>query len=67
MNAEHLESIQSKIAFLERAVLDLSDVVFRQDRDIQRMEARLKAICDQLTGAPSDGNPSLEEEIPPHY
>ena len=68
MNEEHLESMQTKIAFLERAVHELSDVVFRQDKEIQRMEARLQAVCGQLTDASSDGNPRApEEEIPPHY
>lgn len=67
MNEEPLESMQSKIAFLERAVNELSDVIFRQDQSIQRMEERLKAICRQLDGAASDGVRAPEQEIPPHY
>jgi uncharacterized coiled-coil protein SlyX len=42
--------------------------VFRQHKEIQAMEAKLKAICDRLNGAPADETARpLEEEIPPHY
>jgi uncharacterized coiled-coil protein SlyX len=60
--------MQTKIAFLERAATELSDVVFRQHKEIQALEAKLKAICDRLNGAPADETARpLEEEIPPHY
>jgi uncharacterized coiled-coil protein SlyX len=68
MNDETLELIQTKIAFLERASAELSDVVFRQHKEIQALEAKLKALTDRLSGAQSDENPrSLEQERPPHY
>lgn len=64
---EALERVQSKIAYLERAVLELSDAVFRQHRDIQSIEAQLKAIRDRMAGMPSDELRTLEQERPPHY
>lgn len=67
MNEEPLELMQTKIAFLERAIQELSDVMFRQDKAMQDMRARLQAVCDQLTGPSSDGIASLAQEIPPHY
>ena len=68
MNDEALEQIQTKIAFLERAAADLSDVVFRQHTEIQAIEAKLNAIAQRLGGARSDENPRPnEEERPPHY
>jgi uncharacterized coiled-coil protein SlyX len=60
------ERVQSKIAYLERAIAELSDAVFRQHQDIQSIEAQLKAIRERMVGAPSD-EPRLEEERPPHY
>jgi SlyX protein len=68
MNDETLEQIQNKIAFLERAVSDLSDVLFRQHQEIQALEAKLKAVSHRLGSAFSDealGPP--EQERPPHY
>lgn len=68
MNDETLEQIQTKIAFLERAATELSDVVFRQHREIQALQANLKAISDRLSGAQSDESPRVpEQERPPHY
>ena len=68
MNDETLEQIQTKIAFLERASAELSDVVFRQHKEIQALDAKLKALTDRLSGAQSDDGPRLhEQERPPHY
>ena len=68
MNDETLEQIQTKIAFLERASAELSDVVFRQHKEIQALEAKLKAVSDRLSGSQSDENlRPLEQERPPHY
>jgi len=62
-----LERVQSKIAYLERAVVELSDAVFRQQQDIQSLEAQLKAIRERIAGTPSDDVRTLEQERPPHY
>jgi uncharacterized coiled-coil protein SlyX len=68
MNDETLEQIQTKIAFLERAASELSDVVFRQDKEIQALQAKLKAVSDRLNGVQSDEIPrSPDQERPPHY
>ena len=68
MNDETLEQIQIKIAFLERASAELSDVVFRHHQEIQALEAKLKAVTDRLSGASSDDGLRLpEQERPPHY
>ena len=68
MNEETLEQIQTKIAFLERAASELSDVVFRQHTQMQAIEAKLNAILERLGGAQSDESPRPpEEERPPHY
>jgi len=67
MHDESLEQVQTKIAHLERAMAELSDVVFRQDREIQSLEAQLKALRERLAGMPSDDMRSAEQERPPHY
>jgi uncharacterized coiled-coil protein SlyX len=68
MNDETLEQIQTKIAFLERAASELSDVVFRQHKEIQALQAKLKAVSDRLNGVQSDESPRPpDQERPPHY
>jgi SlyX protein len=67
MHEESLEQIQSKIAHLEHAMTELSDVVFRQQREIQALETQLKMVRERLEGAPSEETRSAEQERPPHY
>ena len=67
MHDEPLEQVQSKIAYLERAMSELSDVVFRQHREIQMLETQLKAVRERLEGAPTEGARPAEQERPPHY
>jgi SlyX protein len=62
-----LERVHAKIAYLERALVELSDAVFRQHQDIQSIEAQLKAIREGTASAPSDDARTLEQERPPHY
>jgi SlyX protein len=68
MNDEMVERIQTKIAFLERANNDLSDVVFRQQQEIKALGARLDAVSDRLEAVQSiDRERSTDDERPPHY
>jgi SlyX protein len=62
-----LEQIQTKIAFLERANTDLSDVVFRQQREIQALAAKIQEISERLRAAESGATPTPQDERPPHY
>ena len=68
MNAPTLEQIETKIAFLERANTELSDVVFRQHREIETLRAQLDALADRIEAMHSEGDVRTpEEERPPHY
>jgi uncharacterized coiled-coil protein SlyX len=68
MNDETLEQIQTKIAFLERANTDLSDVVYRQQQEIRALNARIEEIAERLdTGQAEERQRPPEDERPPHY
>lgn len=68
MNTHALEQIETKIAFLERANAELSDVVFRQHREIETLRAQVVGLAARIDAAQSDtGVPTPEEERPPHY
>ena len=68
MNDETLEEIQTKIAFLERANTDLSDVVYRQQQEIHTLNARIKEVAERLdTGQAEERQRPPEDERPPHY
>jgi uncharacterized coiled-coil protein SlyX len=69
MTPETLESIEIKIAFLERANAELSDVVYRQRKEIDDLRNRLAGLAARLDAAQAEGSRpySLDEEKPPHY
>ena len=68
MRNESLEELQSKIAYLEQAIAELSDVVFRQHKEIQVLEVQLNAVRERLDSARSDeAARTAEQERPPHY
>jgi SlyX protein len=60
-----LEQIQTKIAFLERANADLSDVVFRQQQELRALALRLNEVSERLDAAQADER--RLDERPPHY
>jgi uncharacterized coiled-coil protein SlyX len=68
MHDELLEQMQSKIAFLERASTELSDVVFQQHLEIQALKSRLQTLIERLGANNIDDTArTLEQERPPHY
>jgi SlyX protein len=69
MNAEALEQVETKIAFLEHANAELSDVVARQQRDIDALRDQIAALATRIQALrESNATPhSAEDERPPHY
>jgi len=68
MTEEIVERIELKIAYLERANLELSDVVYRQQRELAALTARLSAALDRIEALQQPQRQyTQEEEKPPHY
>jgi uncharacterized coiled-coil protein SlyX len=68
LHLERLEQIETKIAYLEHANAQLSEVVLLQERDIENLRAQLSALCLRLDAAKGGESPwTPEEERPPHY
>jgi len=63
-----LDAIEEKLAHLERAVNELSDVVARQQKDLERALERNQHLMDKLAALESDSGASATAEgKPPHY
>lgn len=68
MNTEIVERLELRIAYLERANSELSDVVYRQQREIAALEQRLGLLKDQFEAFKDRPTAySAEDEKPPHY
>ncbi|NCQ24003.1 MAG: SlyX protein [Rhodobacteraceae bacterium CG17_big_fil_post_rev_8_21_14_2_50_63_15] len=64
-----MTELEEKIAHLTRALDDLSDVVARQDRDIDRLRTQVERLIarEAARQSESDGGVILGDERPPHY
>lgn len=63
-----IERIELKVAFLERANQELSDVAYRQQREIDALRTQLAALGSRVDAIRSAaGEYSAEDERPPHY
>jgi uncharacterized coiled-coil protein SlyX len=66
--ADATERVEMKIAFLERANIELSDVVYRQQRELDELRAKVNALSARLETLKEQSTQySLEDERPPHY
>jgi uncharacterized coiled-coil protein SlyX len=68
MNSDAVERLETKIAFLESANVELSAVVYKQSQEIQSLRARVDALAQRIEAAQTpETQRSAEEERPPHY
>jgi SlyX protein len=66
--SERLEAIEIKVAHLERAVAEISDVVARQQKELERALDRNQRLVEKIAALESDSGPSATaHEKPPHY
>jgi SlyX protein len=69
LDDQTLERIETKIAFLERANTELSDVLFSQQRLIDALRAQVATLEARIQAAEEAEAPSgtVVDERPPHY
>jgi len=67
--SDRLEAIEIKLAHLERAVAEISDVVARQQKELDRALDRNQRLMEKIAALESEsGSASATAyEKPPHY
>jgi len=66
--AERLETLEVKLTHLERGLQELSDVVIRQQREIDALAERNRVLAGRLQALLEQmGPPEFPQETPPHY
>lgn len=64
----HAVELEIKVAYLEDTIRQLDDEVFRQQRQIERLEILCGRLVQDLQAmADRVGPTTAEQEIPPHY
>ncbi|TDK43850.1 SlyX family protein [Antarcticimicrobium luteum] len=64
-----MQQIEERLAHLIRTVEDLSDVVARQQAEIDRLTRRVEMLMQREAGREAEGTGGvvLGDERPPHY
>ena len=63
---QRIDELESRLAEQDRALLELSDEVYRQQKQIAKLEAEVQRLAERLK-TPPQGASSNAPEIPPHY
>lgn len=63
--SQQMTALETTVAYQEKTIEDLSDVVYEQEQRLGRLEATLRVVVQQLAelGIPVDPT----RERPPHY
>ncbi len=65
--SERIDALEFKVAHLERALQELSDVVYRQQREVDSLRDRNQQLHEQLQQLGERSGDPNQVEIPPHY
>jgi SlyX protein len=66
--SSRLDDLESRLTHLERAVQELSDVLIRQQKEIDLSLQRNQILVDRLASLQEQAEgTSAAEEVPPHY
>lgn len=65
--SDAIERVEVKIAFLESANAELSDVVYRQQQEIDALRERLASLTTRFEELRSKPEWTSQDERPPHY
>jgi uncharacterized coiled-coil protein SlyX len=66
-DSSRLETIEIKFAHLERSLQELGETVLSQQRQIDSLAARGRALADRLEAFGATDAPDSPFEKPPHY
>ena len=65
---DRLTELEIKLGLTEDLVEELNRTVFRQQEQLELLQAQLRLLYKQIESAQTPSEPrSLRDEIPPHY
>lgn len=64
---EKIVNIETRLAFQDDTIQELSDVIYRQQQKIDQLEKTLQALLNKVQDLMEGGNEKIVDERPPHY
>jgi SlyX protein len=64
---DRTQQLEERVAHLTRAVEDLSDVVARQGRDLERVLRLTQLLAEREAEREAEGNAPSANQKPPHW
>jgi SlyX protein len=66
--ASRIDELETRLAQQDQTLLELSDELYRQQRQIARLEAELRQLVDRMkTISTPEPASSPADDVPPHY
>jgi SlyX protein len=63
-----IDELEARVAQQDQSLLELSDELYRQQRQIAQLEGELRRLVERFKSfATAESSPRPEDEIPPHY
>ncbi|MGI4838561.1 MAG: SlyX family protein [Janthinobacterium lividum] len=62
-----VNDLESRLAFQDDTIQSLSDELIKQQRDIERLQARMAALIKRQEESAGQFEPGQQEAPPPHY
>lgn len=65
---DRFEGVESRIAYQERALQELSDAVYRQEQLIEALESAVRLLTQRIAEI-AEAMPEIapDDDMPPHY
>ena len=69
MSNERIENLELKYAFQEQAINEMSDIIYEQQKKIERLEQLLEMVMHKMKDSDGGGAHFTNhvDETPPHY
>jgi len=66
--ASRIDELETRLAQQDQTLLELGDELYRQQRQIARLEAELRLLVDRMkTISSPDPASGAADDVPPHY
>ena len=64
---ERMLDMETKMAYQENTIKELSDIIYEQQKKIDLLEEKIGFLIDQFKGIADSSGGEIRNDKPPHY